>query len=287
MHVPAAQRGGYTGRMTRDPGTDEQRPDGRADGVVPDVAPTDEEQTFDRTVDEGRQRLGRSWLQLIATGLLGGLDIGVGVLAFLLVKHLTGDPLLSGLAFATGFIALTLAKSELFTENFLVPVAAVVAKEAKPPALVRLWVATLVTNLIAGWFVAALLMLAFPDLRSTAIEAAASYVGLSTSWHAFALAVVGGMLVTLMTHLQHTTESDGLRLVPAVMMGFILSVGPRQPRGGVDHLLLRGADRGQRLRVRGCGAVALARGAGQCGRRPGSGHAAEVDAGAPQGGRRP
>lgn len=225
MHVLAAQRGGYTGRMTRDPGTDEQRPDGRADGVVPDVAPTDEEQTFDRTVDEGRQRLGRSWLQLIATGLLGGLDIGVGVLAFLLVKHLTADALLSGLAFATGFIALTLAKSELFTENFLVPVAAVVAKEAKPPALVRLWVTTLVTNLIAGWFVAALLMLAFPDLRSTATEAAAAYVGLGTSWHAFALAVVGGMLVTLMTHLQHTTESDGLRLVPAVMMGFILSVG--------------------------------------------------------------
>ena len=76
-------------------------------GIEPEVAPRDEEETFDRTVDEGRQRLGRSWLQLIATGLLGGLDVGVGVLALLLVEHLTGNPLLSALAFATGFIALT------------------------------------------------------------------------------------------------------------------------------------------------------------------------------------
>jgi formate-nitrite transporter family protein len=111
------------------------RPDGDADSIEPDVAPRDEEATFDRTVDEGRQRLGRSWLQLTATGLLGGLDIGVGVLAFLLVDHLSGEPLLSGLAFATGFIALTMARSELFTENFLVPV---VAKEATIAALIRL-----------------------------------------------------------------------------------------------------------------------------------------------------
>ena len=83
------------------------RPDGDAAGIDPEVAPRDEEETFDRTVDEGRQRLGRSWLQLIATGLLGGLDVGVGVLALLLVEHLTGDPLLSALAFAAGFIALT------------------------------------------------------------------------------------------------------------------------------------------------------------------------------------
>ncbi len=104
--------------------------DGDAEAIEPEVAPRDEEATFDRTVDEGRQRLGRSWLQLIAKGLLGGLDIGLGVLALLLVEHLTGNALLAGLAFATGFIALALARSELFTENFLVPVAAVVAKEA-------------------------------------------------------------------------------------------------------------------------------------------------------------
>ena len=199
--------------------------DGDADGVEPEVSPRDEEDTFDRLVDEGRQRLGRSWLQLIATGLLGGLDIGVGVLAVLLVHHVTDSPLLTALAFSVGFVALTLARSELFTENFLVPVAAVVAKEGTVGALGRLWGTTLVTNLIAGWLIAALLMAALPDLRATAVETAHSYVELGLSWQAFALAVVGGMLVTLMTHLQQTTDSDGVRLVPAVLIGFLLTLG--------------------------------------------------------------
>ena len=95
-----------------------------SDATEPEVAQEDEERTFDRLVDEGEQRLGRSWPGLVATGLLGGLDIGVGVLALLLVEHETGSVLLGGLAFAIGFIALTLARSELFTEDFLVPVAA-------------------------------------------------------------------------------------------------------------------------------------------------------------------
>src|SRR5918998_5385637 len=90
----------------------------------PDIAQQDSERTFDRLVDEGQQRLDRSWPGLISAGLLGGLDIGVGVLALLLVEHAMGSKLLGGLAFSIVFIALTLARSELFTEGFLVPVAA-------------------------------------------------------------------------------------------------------------------------------------------------------------------
>lgn len=199
--------------------------DGDADSVQPDVAPRDEEDTFDRTVDEGQQRLGRSWVQLITTGFLGGFDVGVGVLAFLLVQELTHDELLAGLAFSAGFIALTLARSELFTENFLVPVVAVVAKAGTLRELARLWGTTLVTNLVAGWLLAALLMAAFPSLRQTAIETASHYIELGITWHAFALAVVGGMLITVMTHLQHATESIGVRLVPAVIIGVMVSIG--------------------------------------------------------------
>jgi formate-nitrite transporter family protein len=49
--------------------------DGDADSVQPDVASRDEENAFDRTVDEGSQRLGRSWVQLLVTGFLAGLDV--------------------------------------------------------------------------------------------------------------------------------------------------------------------------------------------------------------------
>src|SRR5918999_2197404 len=108
----------------------------------PAVPQQDSERTFDRLVDEGQQRLGRSWSGLLATGFLGGLDVGVGVLALLLVERVTHNILLGGLAFSIGFIALTLARSELFTEDFLIPVAAVVAKVSPPLALLRLWVVT-------------------------------------------------------------------------------------------------------------------------------------------------
>jgi formate-nitrite transporter family protein len=191
----------------------------------PAVPQQDSERTFDRLIDEGQQRLGRSWSGLLATGFLGGLDVGVGVLALLLVESVTHSVLLGGLAFSIGFIALTLARSELFTEDFLIPVAAVVAKAASLLSLGRLWTATLVTNLAGGWVVTAIVMAGFPALRSTAVEAGMHYIELGITWKAFALALIGGMLITLMTHLQHSTESDGVRLLPAIVMGFLLGAG--------------------------------------------------------------
>lgn len=92
------------------------------------------------------------------------------MLALLLVEHTTHSALLGGLALSIGFIALALARSELFTEDFLVPVAAVVAKAASPLSLGRLWAATILTNLVGGWIVTAIVMLGFPELRSQESE---------------------------------------------------------------------------------------------------------------------
>ncbi|MDQ6836927.1 MAG: formate/nitrite transporter family protein [Actinomycetota bacterium] len=198
---------------------------GKEDSNEPDVAQQDTERTFDRLVDEGEQRLGRSWSGLISTGLLGGLDVGVGVLALLLVEHATESKILAGLAFSIGFIALALARSELFTEDFLVPIAAVVTKTSPPLSLVRLWGITIVTNLAGGWLITGIIMEGFPSLRSTAVKAAVFYIDLGITWRAFALALLGGFVITLMTHMQHATESDTVKLVPATVMGFILGAG--------------------------------------------------------------
>jgi len=195
------------------------------ESAEPDVPQRDSEETFDRLVDEGEQRLGRSWSGLVATGFMGGVDVGAGVLALLLVEHVTDSKLLGGLAFSIGFIALTLARSELFTENFLVPVVTVVAKQGTWMSLGRLWGATAVTNLAGGWVVTAILMVGFPTLRETAVESGTSYVNLGFGWRAFALAVVGGLLITLMTHMQHASDSEGVQLVPAVAIGFLLGAG--------------------------------------------------------------
>src|SRR5438477_5063579 len=123
---------------------------------------------FRRSVDEGVQRLERPLPALLATGAVGGLDVGVGVLALLIVEHETGSRLLGALAFGIGFVALTLASSELFTENFLVPVTSVAARRASPIAVLRLWLGTLVANLLGGWVMVGLIMMGLPELRETA-----------------------------------------------------------------------------------------------------------------------
>lgn len=183
------------------------------------------EQAFDRVVEEGDDRLKRPLLPLVGTGLLGGIDVATGVLAYLLVLERTGSQLLAGIAFSVGFVALLLAKSELFTENFLVPVVAVVAKRATVRSLARLWGVTLVANLAGGWVMAWLIVQARPDLVPTAVESGTHYAELGATTRSFALAVLAGAVITLMTRMQNGTDSIGVKLVPSVLLGALLAGG--------------------------------------------------------------
>lgn len=177
-------------------------------------------------VDEGAERLDRSLLDLLSTGAVGGLDVSIGVFALYIVLHLTDDNLvLGGLAFSVGFIALTLAGSELFTENFLIPIAAVAEGEASWPLVLRLWAGTLVFNLLGGWVVMAIIMSAFPDLHETAIESGQHFVEIGIGWRSFALAMFAGMIITLMTWMEHSRGGVGARIVAAVIAGSLLAIG--------------------------------------------------------------
>ncbi len=195
------------------------------------------EEAYDRLVSEGHDRLDRPLLALVSTGLLGGVDVGVGVLMYLVVEAKTGNDLLASLAFTIGFVALLLANSELFTENFLVPVISVVAKVGTLAQLLRLWVVTLVTNLAAGYAMAAMIVVALPDVREVAVEAGSHYAHLGVSWRSFFLAVLAGAVITLLTRMQHATESLGVRLVPAVLMSFVL-VGAQLFHSVLDSIFM-------------------------------------------------
>ena len=181
--------------------------------------------TFRRSATQGEERLGRSWPSLFATGAVGGIDVGVGVFALLLVEQATGNSLLGALAFGIGFIALTLANSELFTENFLVPVAAVAAGRARPVAVGRLWIGTGLTNLAGGWLIMGIVMAAAPKLEPTALRLAAHYTEPGLGWESFAAAVLGGAIITLMTWMQQGTDSMPARLVAAFSAAFLLAAG--------------------------------------------------------------
>jgi formate-nitrite transporter family protein len=198
----------------RSPGPDKR-------GTETQAGTDDLTETFQRTVDEGEHRLTRSWPGLLSTGAVGGLDVGVGLLGLLLVKEATGSELLAGLAFGIGFIALTLAQSELFTENFLVPVAAVTAHRASIRQLLRLWFGTASMNLVGGWVITGLIMAGQPKLRATAVEIASQYATFPVG-RAFALAVLGGLVITLMTWMERATESVPAKLAAAVSAAFLL-----------------------------------------------------------------
>ncbi|MBV8959378.1 MAG: formate/nitrite transporter family protein [Actinobacteria bacterium] len=183
-------------------------------------------ETFNRTVEEGVQRLTRATPSLLATGLVGGADVSVGLFALLVVKTETGDTLLASLAFGLGFVALTLASSELFTENFLVPIAAVAAKKATTAQVGRLWAGTASMNLIGGWLVMGLIITGFPRLGPTAVEVARHYPAIGIGWRSMAGALMGGAVITLMTWMEHSTESVTGKLAAAVGAAFLLAAAP-------------------------------------------------------------
>ncbi|MDT5339394.1 MAG: formate-nitrite transporter family protein [Mycobacterium sp.] len=216
-------------------GTD-QRELGDSDSPIEDEL----EDAFNRMIGEGTQRLHRPWRDVLTTGFFGGTEVAMGVLAYLSVLSATHDPLLAGLAFSVGFLALLLGRSELFTEGFLVPVTTVVAKRASVPQLFKLWSGTLVANLAGGWLIMWLVMTAFPKLQSQTIESARHYVEAPLSKESLALAVLGGMVITLMTRMQHGTDSVPGKIAAAVAGAFLLA-GLQMFHSILDSLLIFGA----------------------------------------------
>jgi formate-nitrite transporter family protein len=216
-------------------GTD-QRELGDSDSPIEDEL----EDAFNRMIGEGTQRLHRSWHELLTTGFFGGTEVALGVLAYLSVLSATHQPLLAGLAFSVGFLALLLGRSELFTEGFLVPVTTVVAKRASVAQLLKLWGGTLLANLAGGWLIMWLIMTGFPKLRSQTIESARHFIEAPLSPESVSLALLGGMVITLMTRMQHGTDSVPGKIAAAVAGAFLLA-GLQMFHSILDSLLIFGA----------------------------------------------
>lgn len=198
------------------------------------------DRSFTSQVEEGEQRLGRSWREVLVTGFLGGTEVAIGVLAYLAVLTETGSHLLAGLAFSAGFVALLLGHSELFTEGFLVPVVTVAAKRATLGQLARLWSGTLVGNLVGGWLIMWLVVLALPDYHATLVEAGEHFAGVTLSRETLALAVLAGAVMTLLTRMQHGTDDMTAKIVAAVTAAFLLA-GAQLVHAILDSLLIFGA----------------------------------------------
>ncbi|WP_238154666.1 formate/nitrite transporter family protein [Ornithinimicrobium sufpigmenti] len=211
-------------------------------GVDPTADRVEEEvvESFRGGADKGAERLHRSWRVLITTGLFGGMEIGLGVLAYLAVLHETDSHLLAGLAFGIGLVALYLAHSELFTEGFLLPILALSAGRGTLLQLLRLWMVTLVTNLAGGWVFMWLVVQGFPEFGEVLTETARHYVDAPLDLRSVALSLLGGIVITVLTRMQAGTDSDGVKVVAAFSAGFLLA-GLSLFHSVLDSILIYGA----------------------------------------------
>ena len=207
------------------PGDDDPGGKGPAGSAETDSGHREEaiERSFDRILDEGKPRLARPWLDVLITGLVGGIEVAFGILALLYVEAQTGDGLLGGLAFSIGFIALRLGHSELFTEGFLVPVTVVAAGEGRLRDLAKLWIGTLAGNLAGGLLMAVIIDAAFPTLHHQAVEVGGYYVRAGIDVRTFCLAVLAGAGITLLTRMQLGTDEEVPKLVASVGIAFVLA----------------------------------------------------------------
>ena len=195
---------------------------------------------FQNTVQEGTDRLHRTWRALIITGLFGGIDVGLGIMAMLAVLDATDSKLLAGLAFGMGLLALRLAHSELFTEDFLLPINAVVAGHGTWWSLVRLWGVTLVANLVGGWVFMWVVVAAFPDFTDSLVEVASGYVADGIGLETVCLALLAGSTITLMTRMQQGTDNDMMTAVIS-LIGGLLVVGLGMLHGALNSIVIFGA----------------------------------------------
>ena len=206
------------------------------------VAPTPDE-IYDRAEDEGQRRLSMPPLEQVATGFIAGVTVVFGIAALGVVVALVEPSLGRGvadlagaLAFGIGVVFLVVGRSELFTENFFDPVAAAIDQERRSGfgPLGRLWVTTLLLNLVGGAVLVGVLSVpgALPDGAPQALLAVAEDIAAKEAVATLARAVLAGALITLLSYMLNAVDTVAARILLAYMVGFLLALGP------FDHVVL-------------------------------------------------
>jgi formate/nitrite transporter FocA (FNT family) len=213
------------------------------DGERPDPSALDPQEIYRRAEAEGERRLSLTLRDQALTGFIAGVTIVFGIVALGVTEALVEPSLgaqmakLAGsLAFAVGLVFLIVGRTELFSENFLDPVAAAL-KERQSGAwarLARLWGTILVFNLVGGAVLLAVVSIdgALPEGAPQALVGAAEETADKTWEATLARAVLAGALVALLSYMLNAVNTVLGRIVVAYMVGFLLALGP------FDHVVV-------------------------------------------------
>lgn len=201
-------------------------------GDQPEEAPEPHEM-FARTRAEGARRLRRSRLEVTTTSLVAGFDVVFGIIALgaataAITPHFgpSAGHFAGSLFFGIAFIFIVVGRSELFTENFLVPITALRRGRLSALKLAELWTISPVMNVAGG---AALVLIVssggvLPEGAAPALVDVAEHIGELDPWAAFLSAVVGGALITVMTWMVEGVGTVGGRIVVAWIAGVMLAL---------------------------------------------------------------
>jgi formate-nitrite transporter family protein len=182
----------------------------------------------------GGKRLRRPAIGDAVTALIGGMSVSFGAVAMSWASaSFGGQPgaspahLAGALAFPVGFIILLVGKSELFTENFLLPVIGVLEGRGSPRELGQLWSRTLIANLIGALVFA--LLISRPGVLDPApahvLVELAVYKVRTPFGTSFVQAIFAGWVMTLLTWLLLAAQGSGPRLAIIWAMGSLIILG--------------------------------------------------------------
>jgi formate/nitrite transporter FocA (FNT family) len=190
------------------------------------------EQIYRKTREEGQRRLSRPAIELAATALVGGFDVAFGVAAYALAERTVAggaQQLVGAVAFGIGFVFIVVGRSELFTENFLIPVAGLARDRLGSWAkLGELWAVALVLNILGGVLVVVILTShgVLPSGSDRPLVRLAEHIAGHSTLTSFLSALVAGALMTLMTwFVEGAADSLGVRIVMAWITGALILLG--------------------------------------------------------------
>jgi formate/nitrite transporter FocA (FNT family) len=205
-------------------------------GAESDQLIPEPETIYERTREEGKRRLARPFLEEMSTALAAGFDIVAGIVALALLEsqaqHHFGTHfahIIGSAGFGIGFIFLIVGRGELFTENFLVPLAGLDDEDGTSSwrNLAKLWTVSPFFNIIGGLIIILILSAhsVLPFGTGATIAKTAETVHANGVLALFLSAVFAGGLITAMTWFVEGQATMLPRVVVAWICGSMLALG--------------------------------------------------------------
>lgn len=202
-----------------------------ADELIPEP-----EAIYERTRAEGHRRLTRPVLEELSTAIAAGFDIVAGVIVLALLssqaQHHFGTHfahVVGALGFGVGFVFLIVGRGELFTENFLVPIAGLDHEDGESSwrNILKLWTISPVFNILGGLVMILIVTThsVLPYGTGRTIETTAQTLHANGVLALFCSAIFAGALITAMTWFVEGQATMLPRMAIAWVCGSILALG--------------------------------------------------------------